>query len=68
MNSVCVSYGVVRLSPPDHNAIQERELRAKLKAFFSLESADDVLLLQCDLQASSVRMVEHAKFVVENER
>ena len=50
------------------DVMQGRELRAKINDFFSGDPSEEVLLLQCDLQASPVRMVEHVKFVVENER
>lgn len=47
---------------------KERELVAKVHDFFAGDSAEEVLLLQCDLQAYPTRIVEHIKFVVDSAR
>lgn len=47
---------------------KERELVAKVEEFFAEDSQEEMLLLQCDLQAYPTRIVEHIKFVVDSAR
>jgi hypothetical protein len=48
-----------------HELDQERELRNKVGDFFKAAADGSVLLVQCDPLATSIRRIEHAKFILE---
>ncbi|CAG8631484.1 21109_t:CDS:10, partial [Gigaspora margarita] len=42
----------------------EEQFRSRIKNFW-LESGDDILILQCDLDAANSECIKHAKFIIE---
>jgi hypothetical protein len=48
-----------------HDLSSERDLEQHVSAFFDGAASGSVLLVQCDPRASSLRRVEHAKYICE---
>ncbi|GAB5355945.1 hypothetical protein AAMO2058_000248500, partial [Amorphochlora amoebiformis] len=51
-----------------HEMSSARDLKSVVEGFFQGCSEGSVFLLQCDPQASSLRRIEHAKYIIERER
>jgi hypothetical protein len=51
-----------------HELTSERDLTTQVTSFFEEATDGSLLLIQCDPLAASLRRVEHAKFICENER